>query len=370
MNVLKKSYKDSAISLHDSAEYFEFSASRVLQRSSRHQGEFKAKGLDYFSYFFLPAAGPKAFVSCGFEYSLRAMDKTIQSPKWFIGGSTGALRAFAYVSGLVQDKDITLALKEHYCQMYYQKGCTSDDLHSMMEQLYQTCAPSESLRQVVYHPTYRIAVIVTQLHPFLEKLPAFLLKFSFAVLALVNLLLPNFIYLFCKRICFYTGYMPPDCLVDDPSVDFCPLTPENAHQVLHATTSIPFISTPCTFIHGKGKGLFHDGGITDYMLNTCVKPHHEPGIVLGDTPPLFPVYRNIFDQMLPWHRHLPRHYFEHTSIVRPSSHFLTAFPEKKLPSVSDWFHPEYIADPEKRRDFWGRVYQLSQLHWHKSLRQY
>lgn len=36
--------------------------------------------------------------------------------------------------------------------------------------------------------------------------------------------------------------------------------PKHTAQVLHATSCIPFVSVPCTYIAGLGRGLFYDGG--------------------------------------------------------------------------------------------------------------
>jgi hypothetical protein len=318
--------------------------------------------LDYFKYYILPAAGPKAFVSSGFEYKLYDQFRTgnIHGKKWFIGGSTGALRAFAFISSLITGKDHTEMVKDQYCEMYYQKGTTPDCLHKMMLELFQICANPKLVDQILHHETFNIAVMVCQLRSTFSYLPLFMLRPILAAIAIGNCFSPQWLHFGFQRICFYSGDAPPPCLVEDRTIKFCKLTVENAHHVLHATTCIPFVSRPCTFIEGLGYGLFMDAGVTDYYLNFRIQ---QPGILLGDIHPEEVIPRSALDGFLPWKRQLPEDYFEHCTVVRPTQEFILSFPQRKLPSVRDWFTEEFITNPQKRHRYWNQVFHLSRKHW-------
>jgi hypothetical protein len=350
---------------------FQFHPSSQLINDQEHRNELSAKQLDYFRYFILPAAGPKAFVSSGWEYNLKTIP--ISSPKWLVGGSTGAIRSFAFISGLVRKENLTKELKNIYCDMYYDNDSTSDTLDIFMQSLFQKCAPHESLEQVLNHNDFKLAVMVTRVNPIYSILPGFVFKGVLMATALGNVLTPRVVPLVFDRLCFYTGESPPPCLKSD-NIEFHKLTLKNAHQVLHATTTIPFITKPCEFIDGIGNGIFLDGGLTDYYLNFELKNPSLPGLLLGDVNPHESLFRTMFDyyipMWIPWKRKLPQNYFRNCSVVRPTSEYTGILPKNSLPAVGDWFNQIYIQDPDKRKEFWNLAYSKSKEAWISSISNY
>jgi hypothetical protein len=343
---------------------FSFKASKSLENCKVLQQQLINDKLDFFDCFFLPAAGPRAFVSSGFEASLASsyLSNNIKSEKWLIGGSTGGLRALAFVNSLLLKQDLACKIKDHYCEMYYKHGFTSDKLHAMMLEMFDSVCPNDVLKEALEHDTFKVAILVSELRYPFSLLPVILLRPFLAIVVLLHLVLPSLIEtLFFKRLCFYSGHSPPSFLGLEDSVEFCKLTINNCQQVLHATTSMPLISKTCTFIKGKGPGVYFDGGITDYYLN--MKINGANGLLLGDLHPTSPIYRSALDLFVPWRRHLPDEYFEHVSVIRPTENFLKSLEPRSLPSVRDWFSKEYIKYPEKRKDSWNLVYDLSQKHW-------
>ncbi|KAH6588079.1 hypothetical protein BASA50_010941 [Batrachochytrium salamandrivorans] len=347
---------------------FNFKASHYLKATSKHQQALCDKNLDYFSVFVGPAAGPRAFVSAGFERQLKQLlnSNKIVGTKWLVGGSTGALRFMAFVSSLVTNRDLTAELKEHYCQMYYKQGDTPAILQSKMDQVYHTCAPLEGIAEALEHPTFKLAIIVASVSPWFIGLPDIILRVVYAGFFLGNMISPNILSFLCQRICFYTGPDPPVFLNEGQGgshgIRYCKLTSKNLHQVLRATTAVPFIQERCEYIDGVGKGLFVDGALTDYYLNSHFTNPALPALLLADSQDC-KVYRTIFDCYLPLPRTVPESMFENCSAIYPTSHFISELPERRLPSMSDWFHKEYILDPERRRNNWRRVFELSEDHW-------
>ncbi|KAJ3270578.1 hypothetical protein HDV01_007728 [Terramyces sp. JEL0728] len=349
-------------------DFFHFHPSNYLQQDKKHKLKLKRRGLEYFRYFFLPASGPKGFVSSALETKLKALykRKQLRAGKWLVGGSTGALRSCALISSLLTNTDVTWQLKEHYCEMHYKHGDTFKTLQPMMEELYTICAPTQLIPNILKFPEFRLAIMVADIHPWYHYLPDYLFKGVLAGVALANFITPDAISMVCKRICFYTGPDVPE-FAHSENITFYKLTKDNFHQVLHATTCIPFVSPPCNYIEGVGKGKFIDGGLTDYYLNISIKNCNTPALLAGDLVPGEPVHRSALDPFMPFKRHLPQYFFDNCSVIRPSEAYLQALPEDKLPGISDWFNEEYIQDPLKRRHYWETVYNLSQDHWHKAL---
>ncbi|KAH6591437.1 hypothetical protein BASA61_004948 [Batrachochytrium salamandrivorans] len=324
---------------------FNFKASHYLKATSKHQQALCDKNLDYFSVFVGPAAGPRAFVSAGFERQLKQLlnSNKIVGTKWLVGGSTGALRFMAFVSSLVTNRDLTAELKEHYCQMYYKQGDTPAILQSKMDQVYHTCAPLEGIAEALEHPTFKLAIIVASVSPWFIGLPDIILRVVYAGFFLGNMISPNILSFLCQRICFL--YWARSSGVFKRGARRL-----TWHSVLQA------------YIKKLASGLFVDGALTDYYLNSHFTNPALPALLLADSQDC-KVYRTIFDCYLPLPRTVPESMFENCSAIYPTSHFISELPERRLPSMSDWFHKEYILDPERRRNNWRRVFELSEDHW-------
>ncbi|KAL2917865.1 hypothetical protein HK105_202738 [Polyrhizophydium stewartii] len=351
---------------------FEFKPSLRLRTDPAHRAALRDKDLGYFRIFVGPAAGPRAFVSAGFEKRLKRLlaNGRITEQTWLVGGSTGALRFTALLSGLASGRNLTWELKEHYCNMYYKKGDTPAVLKPMMERAYQICAPRKHIDAVLGHPQLRLAILVANVWPMFQPLPDLALQAVFAGFFVGNILSQRVMGGLAQRICFYTGPDPPVFLDNGVGgkggIQYVPLTSTNIYQVLHATTCVPFVQERCTFIEGVGTGLFVDGGLTDYYLNSHFTDPDLPALLLADVPDCN-VYQTVFDCMLPWQRSAPEHMFDNCSAVYPSRTYLEALPESKLPSMSDWFDERFIALPERRHMHWRTTFDLSERLWHHGI---
>lgn len=347
--------------------HFRLFHSHKLKTDIEHREKLSRQGLDYFQYFFLPSAGPKCFVSAGFEDLLlqQHQEGSISSEKWLIGGSTGALRAFAFVNRSITGRDHTTFLKNHYCSMLYQNGTGAQELHQMMQDAFYVCAPREEMLKSLSHSHFRLGIIVAKVHPCFDHLPYIVLKLILGLIVILNWLTPSALQLFCTRLCFYTGPTPPKNLKTSSGIDFIPLTESNVYQVLHATTCIPFLSKPCRFIEGVGSGLYFDGGLTDFYLNFILDSQHEPGMLLADLEENQAVPRSALDHFVPlaFQRQLPSEYFKHVSYIRPMLLYINSLPDGQLPAVNDWFRQEYIQNPSKRHEKWNSAFHLSKKTW-------
>ena len=319
--------------------------------------------LDNFRVYSAPASGPRGFVTMGFDNAFFEMVKQnkIKSTKWFVGGSTAALRFCCLISSIVENKNLTDSMREHFTEMTYKQGDTPQVLSPMMEELIDICAPSAE--KLVTHPQFHLAIMVAHFDPCYITYKDWSLKMVFLSLFFLNLILPKQMSKFYKRTCFYTGPEPPP-FITDPSIEFCPITANNLKSVLRATTCVPFVSERVESIPGlEAKGLFYDGAICDYHMNVCITDPEYQMLFLGDVPDEH-VKQSFFDVIIPW-RGAPASFFQNCSVIKPSHQFVESICGKRLPNVSDWFDKDYIKDPEKRKASWRSVYSLSLNHWGK-----
>ncbi|KAJ1561115.1 hypothetical protein HK096_005937 [Nowakowskiella sp. JEL0078] len=275
----------------------------------------------------------------------------LHGTKWFIGASTGALRFVAFISSILSKRNHTRELKEHFCNMVYHYGDSPNTLRPQMEALYRICLPTDLIDAVLGHEQFKIAIMVADFGSL--GLTGVLAG------AILNTANPNYISRVLKRVCFYSGSELPSFLENGvggkDSITFCKLTKDNVYQVFHATTCVPFVQ-----VGGLLKcfnGYFADGAFCDYMLNVKLEGPQLHGLILGDYPEN-KVKATFFDLHIPW-RTIPESFRECVSVVCPSKEFLSYLPEKKLPSISDWFSPRYISNPAIRQDNWRVVYNLS-----------
>ena len=124
--------------------------------------------------------------------------------------------------------------------------------------------------------------------------------------------------------------MLPFLLVGMPLIPLPCVLPPPPHQVLAATTCLPFISPPCRHIDGVGPGLFFDGALVHYHLALRPSPAH-PMLLLADGPgPGF--MQTVWDSYVPF-RTVPAENRRHVSIVYPTQAFLESLPSRKLPDT-------------------------------------
>jgi hypothetical protein len=322
--------------------------------------------LNKFRVVAAPATGPRFFATLGFDiqFAENAIKScgTVVDHTWLMGGSSAALRFTAIISSVIRGNTETiLDAVHHFTEMTYRKGDSPATLSPMMAEMVNICSPTSILASIVHHPSLHLAVMVAHFHPRYIGYTDSQLKFMFVSCFLANIIHPGLLEHFFKRTCFYTGNAPPPFLTDD--IELVPMTIDNFHQVLRATTCIPFVSERVTHIHGSPPGLFFDGALCDLQLNVQIKDPNFQMLYLADEPLPAAIKQTFFDIILPW-RTAPPSFFDNCSIVAPTTHFINRVP---IPSVSDWFNKAYMANPEMRKESWRAVTALSMKEWTSSL---
>ncbi|KAI9347998.1 hypothetical protein DFJ73DRAFT_836164 [Zopfochytrium polystomum] len=348
--------------------FYHFYPSMQILDSADDRDKLAAAGLDYFKVFFGPASGPRGFATCGFERELCALAREgkLSNEKWLAGASTGALRFVALITSLVSEADASDQLKEHFCEMTYRIGDTPAILRGMMEACYRICLPPSHIDAVLNHPTLRLAIFVAQVNPRYADYPEWRFKCLAAWYAARHVFDTTKVAEMLSRVCFYSGDEAPEFLADGlggkESVRFVKLTRDNIYEVLHATTCVPYVQEHCTHITGVGTGLFFDGALTDFSMNTHLTSPSHPGLLLSDSLTRLSLRPTVFDSYTPW-RAPPAALFTHASVVCPTQAFVDRLPDRKLPHIRDWFNPSYIAFPESRKRNWRECFRRAVEDW-------
>ena len=331
--------------------------------------------LNNFNVYSAPASGPRGFATAGFDdaflemvqknpFEMAQKIQDTKNTKWFVGGSTAALRFCCLISSIIKNTNRIHSMREHFIEMTYRPGDTPGVLSLMMQELIDICAPSDVLEQIVTHPQFRLAIMVAHFDPRFTTYSDWRLKLVFLSLFALNIVLPSKMSTFYKPICFYTGPEPPPFFAGSSCVEFCAITPQNLKSVLRATTCVPFVSERIESIPGYGSnGLFYDGAICNYHMNVCITDPKYQMLFLGDVPDE-QVKQSFFDVIIPW-KGAPAAFFENCSVIKPSYSFVCRVLGRRLPNVSDWFDKFYVQHPEKRKASWRGVINLSLEHWSK-----
>jgi hypothetical protein len=137
-----------------------------------------------------------------------------------------------------------------------------------------------------------------------------------------------------------------------PSGDVAPLTPENLHDALLASGSVPGYFEPVR-IAGAPAGDYLDGGVTDYHLAQPVTdrpivllPHHGPRVAAS-----------WFDKHLPW-RNSSAELLEDVLVMYPSPEYIRGLRGSELPDRQD-FH-RFRDAPEERMRRWSEAVARSE----------
>jgi hypothetical protein len=336
--------------------------SHALRRARGERAALRAHGLDYFRAFAAPASGPRNFATMGFDRALLAhlAANQLRGEKWLIGGSAGALRFGALVAGAVSGDDVSEAFQRRFTEMTYRPGDTARTLAPMMTSLIGTVAPASSIDAMLAHPRLRLAIFVASMRSPFAALDDRALQRAFLGFGTANVLAPSLLARFHAPLCFYSGPVPPSFL-DDGRMQFARLHRGNLHDVLRATTSIPFMSERVEHIDGVGGGLFCDGGLAHHLLNVRVRGPSWPTLLLGDDAS-GRVPQTAYDHWLP-HRTTPSSFYEHCTLVHPAQAFLHALPVPRVPDLLDWFLDENIEEPARRMEHWRRAFEVSRAAW-------
>lgn len=296
------------------------------------------------------SSGPKWLVLHGFDQYLLANLQNRQQPLDLLGTSAGAWRLACYAQ-----QDSVAAhqrLTEAYVEQSYSKKPSGDEILASCRNMVNSMLGRDGAGEVLQHATSRLHLITTQCHGLAAQQHRFWQGLGFMIAALGNLISRKSLGLHFTRIVMHHPQQKPPlvCTKDLPS-RYQAMAEDRVADTILSTGCIPVLTKGVEGI--AGKGLYQDGGITDYGFDLPFKP--KQGFVL------YPHFSHIpapgwFDKSLKWRKPKQDNY-SHTILLVPKQRFVESLPFGKIPDRNDFVK---LSDGE-RKAYWYEVVQRSQV---------
>ncbi|MCX7635683.1 MAG: hypothetical protein N2Z74_08070, partial [Syntrophales bacterium] len=216
--------------------------------------------------FIGPAVGPRWLIASGFDLTL--LDGEVlgrKQPVLLAGASAGAWRFAAWLQPEAHKS--YLSLREAYITSAYTRRDTPKSIQASLKSIIDSYIEDDALPFALQHGHYRLAVIVARAkHLAASSVRAFQ-KLGFVAAYLLNFMDRRLLRHTLEPVVFYSGAKPPAFTLH-PRFEgsFIRLSPVNFKPALVATGAIPLVVHGVRDIYGAPRGVYRDGGLTDYHL--------------------------------------------------------------------------------------------------------
>lgn len=294
------------------------------------------------------SSGPKWLVLHGFDqYWLKALEGREQALD-LMGTSAGAWRMACYAQ---QDSFAALQrLTTAYIEQSYSEKPSGDEILSSCRNMVNDMLGTVGCDDILQHPTSRFHLITTQCHGLAAKQSRLWQGLGIIIAALGNLVSRKTLALqFTRIVLHHPKQQPPLESINDLASRYQVIEKKHLADSILSTGCIPVLTKGVKDI--AGKGIYQDGGITDYGFDLPLKP--KQGFVL------YPHFSHIpapgwFDKSLNWRT--PQHdNYSRTILLVPKQSFVESLPFGKIPDRNDFVK---LKD-EKRKEYWRKVVQRS-----------
>ncbi|MCB1671359.1 MAG: patatin-like phospholipase family protein [Gammaproteobacteria bacterium] len=320
-----------------------------LYAGPRAMQQIREQGLQAAQFNVLAGAsgGPKWFVLYGLDrYLFGEFFATRQDALATIGSSAGAWRLACLATAQpVASLDRLAAL---YSTERYSEHPTAQEVTEKARALLREVLGPDGGSYLVQNRRVKTHIIADRCRGFLNRDSRVLLGIGLALAATSNLMSRRALRYYFERAVFNNHEHSCELtgMQDIRTLDI-KLTEQNIHDALIASGSIPFVLEGVRDIVGAPRGLYLDGGITDYHFD--VPFHSNDGLVLY--PHFYPdVVPGWFDKHLVW-RQVVRHYYDNVLLLVPSREFVAALPYGKIPDRQDFIKLDY----QRRVQYWKTV---------------
>ncbi len=319
-----------------------FAGPHALQR-------LRSEGInaDQFRVMLGASGGPKWFVLYGLDrYLFGDFFAHRQQELITLGSSAGAWRMCCLATA-----DPVAAIErlaKSYSQQQYSAKPTTDEITEKARQMLSHTLGPDGAQQIVNNEIFRTHIIADRARGMGSSTIKSLRLLPLLASAVMNTASRKTLSLFFERNIFSNmGQMSPFINIDDLRTSHVGLNEENVMDALMATGSIPFVLNGVRDIAHAKRGLYWDGGITDYHFDL---PFHA-----GDELVLYPHFSSTvipgwFDKRVPW-RGVNIKNFENVVLVTPSVEFVARLPYGKIPDRTDFEKLGY----EQRLSYWASV---------------
>ena len=282
------------------------------------------------------SGGPKWFSLFGLDqYLAGEFFKNRQQPLQLLGSSAGAWRFACYAQ---QDP---VAASQRFCDAYstlcYPAKASSKEVTDISMTVIERVFPdTDTIQQVIANPIFKLNFTVARARALTRSRHKIGQIAGLSLTAAANLASRRHLRFFFERCVFHA---PGSQLAHIPLTDLPSRTIElnerNLQPALQASGSIPLVLDAVQDIPGAGKGLFYDGGVTDYHFDW---PFTQQGLVLY--PHFYPhIAPGWFDKSLPWRRKFSQHY-HNVVLLCPSQSWIDSLPQRKIPDRKDFKLPD------------------------------
>ncbi|MFN2426616.1 MAG: hypothetical protein ABR587_09255, partial [Candidatus Binatia bacterium] len=291
-----------------------------------HEG-FRA---DSFSTLLGASGGPKWLV-------LSAIDRVLA--RRVVAGRTTALHAFgtsigAFRHTCLAQPDSLAALErfeEAYIAQAYEKKPTPAEVTAESRRIFEVLLGTDGAGDVLAHSMMRLHVGTVRSRGPLASDARLPLALGLGFAAGANAVSRRLLGAFFERVVFHSTDSPAFSF-GDFATRHARLDHFNLREATLASGSIPMVMAAITDVPGAPRGLYRDGGITDYHF--AMDFEAPPGLVLY--PHFFDrIVPGWFDKPLSW-RNARGPLLDRTVFVAPSREFVATLPGSKVPDRDDF----------------------------------
>lgn len=324
-----------------------FAGPHALQR-------LRSEGLnaEQFKVMLGASGGPKWFVLFGLDrYLFGEFFANRERELITLGSSAGAWRMCALATG--NPVAAIERLAKRYSEEQYSEVPSTDEITDQArEMLIETLGPN-GVKEIVENEIFRTHIIADRARGIGSSRVKALRRLQLFSSAMLNIASRKTLSLFFERNIFSNmGQLSPFKSTNDLATAHVALSEENLMDAMMASGSIPFVLNAVRDIPGAKRGMYWDGGITDYHFDF---PFHA-----GDDLVLYPHFSSTvipgwFDKRVPWRR-VDLKNFENVVLVVPSKEFVAELPFGKIPDRTDFETLDYSS----RVVYWKTVLEQSQ----------
>jgi len=297
------------------------------------------------------------------EFLISDFFKGRTKPLHLLGTSAGAWRMATYAIDLISDNSLS---HQRFTQAYIEQCYTEkpspqeilDKCRSIIKELLQ----NDGIDTILNHPFAHYNIITSQCHGLTRSKSKSAKMLGFGIASLLNAFSRKTLSSQFTRVVMHQAKKPiPTKVLNDLPTRYHPFSYENFEDAILSTGSIPILIKGVEDV--AGKGVYQDGGITDYGFDLPLLP--ENGFVLYPHFSKFPA-PGWFDKS--WFsknsntkkcvKRIPSHKnYAKTIMLVPSDEFISKLPNGKIPDRHDFLN---FSDEERIAN-WTTCVKATQL---------
>jgi len=278
------------------------------------------------------SGGPKWFVLHGLDrYLFGEFFGAAANELITLGSSAGAWRMSCLATAdpvAAIDRLATLYSEQRYSEKPNEKEVTQQARLMLRAALGENGA-----QEIIENERFRTHILAERCKGLGSSEVKWLRASWLAASASLNVISRRTLSWFFQRTVFTNmGDLSPYRNLVDVDTAIVPLSPDNLHDAMISSGSIPFVLEGTRDPAGARPGLYWDGGIVDY--------HFDLDFCSGDELVLYPHYLGSvipgwFDKHISW-RHARRSNYDNVVLLAPGQDFIASLPNGKLSDRGDF----------------------------------